>query len=206
MARFDASSAQCLVLTYKEGLLSAIAHDLELRVERFDLNIDDAPIAMRATLGATSLKVLTALRDGAPQPGALSEQDKQKIEHNIAEDVLFRKGGGCVFCHIEEKRTGGGDELDPLPVYKKTAIETRWFKHARFNHERHRMLDCTECHKAKESAKTSDVLMPTLEKCQNCHQPSVGVRSDCAECHNYHDRFTKHDLHKSMTIEKCLGR
>src|SRR5262249_4753209 len=72
-------------------------------------------------------------------------------QKEFAEDVLFTKGGGCVFCHIEEKRTAGGDELSPLPVYRKTALETRWLKHARFNHERHRMLNCSECHAAKES-------------------------------------------------------
>lgn len=127
-------------------------------------------------------------------------------QKEFAEDVLFNKGGGCVFCHIEEKRAGGGNELNPLPVYRETSIKKRWMEHARFNHERHRMLNCTECHPAKASAKTSDVLMPTLQSCQRCHNQAAGVRSDCAECHSYHDRKIKHDLHKSMTIEECLGR
>jgi len=37
----DASTAECLVFTEKEGLLSGVAHDLKLRVERFRLRIDD---------------------------------------------------------------------------------------------------------------------------------------------------------------------
>jgi hypothetical protein len=127
-------------------------------------------------------------------------------QKDFAEDVLFNKGGGCVFCHIEEKRTPGGGELSPLPVYRKTAIETRWLKHARFSHERHRMLHCSQCHEAKKSEKTSDVLMPALATCQECHKQSVGVRTDCTECHSYHDRTLKHDLHKSMTIGECLSR
>jgi len=35
--RVDASSAECLVLTEEEGLLSAVAHDLKMRVTQFEL-------------------------------------------------------------------------------------------------------------------------------------------------------------------------
>ncbi len=34
MTALDAATAECLVLTEKEGLLSAAAHDLKIRVER----------------------------------------------------------------------------------------------------------------------------------------------------------------------------
>jgi YceI-like domain len=85
---FDASNAECLVLTYKEGLLSAIAHDLEIRVERFDLDIDEAPLAVRARFDAASLKVIGALHDGAAQPGSISESDRHKIERTILDEVL----------------------------------------------------------------------------------------------------------------------
>jgi hypothetical protein len=88
---FDSASAECLVFTYKEGLLSAIAHDLEIRAERFDLDIDDATLAVRARFDATSLKVVTAVHDGAPQPNALSDSDKQKIQGNINDDVLHSR-------------------------------------------------------------------------------------------------------------------
>ena len=91
MPHFDASTAECLVLTYKEGLLSAIAHDLEIRVERFDLDVDEVPLAVRARFDAASLKVIGALRDGAPQAGALGESDRQKIERTIASEVLHAR-------------------------------------------------------------------------------------------------------------------
>jgi polyisoprenoid-binding protein YceI len=79
---FDASSAECLVFTYKEGLLSAVAHDLQIRVERFDLDIEQAPLAVRARFDAASLKVIRA------EPDTLGESDKHKIEQTIADDVL----------------------------------------------------------------------------------------------------------------------
>jgi polyisoprenoid-binding protein YceI len=76
------------VFTYKEGLLSAIAHDLEIRVTRFDVDVEASPLSVRARFDAASLQVVGAVRDGAVQPGALSDADKRKIEHTIAAEVL----------------------------------------------------------------------------------------------------------------------
>ena len=87
MPRFDQGTATCLVLTYKEGLLSPIAHDLRLEVTRFWIETDtDAP-SVRAELDAASLRVQTAMKDGRPHAG-LSDKDKREIEKNIREDVL----------------------------------------------------------------------------------------------------------------------
>lgn len=85
MPHFDASSAECLVLTYKEGLLAAIAHDLEIRVERFDMDVEEAPLAARARFDAGSLKVIRALT------GSLSESDQHKIEQTIVDEVLHAR-------------------------------------------------------------------------------------------------------------------
>lgn len=47
--RFDAGSADRLVFTGRAGLLSAIAHDLKLRVGRFEIKVgaDSASILRR---------------------------------------------------------------------------------------------------------------------------------------------------------------
>lgn len=124
-----------------------------------------------------------------------------------SEQVLFQKGGGCRLCHVEEKkRPVNGAELTGLPVFERTNSLSRWMPLARFNHEKHRMLNCTECHDARTSKKTSDVLMPGIESCRKCHNPTVGVRHDCAGCHNYHDRTINHDRHKSWTIQETIGK
>jgi hypothetical protein len=85
---FDQRSAECTVLTFKEGLLSAVAHDLMIKVTRFDVDIDETSLAVTARFDATSLQVVTAMHAGAPQPGALGDSDKRKIEENILSDVL----------------------------------------------------------------------------------------------------------------------
>ncbi len=89
MARFDDSTAKCFVLTYKEGLLSALAHDLRIRVGRFTLDADES--AVKAVFDASSLRVETALKDGADAPGTLSAKDIAEIEGNIVNDVLHSK-------------------------------------------------------------------------------------------------------------------
>jgi polyisoprenoid-binding protein YceI len=119
---YDASSAECLVLTYKEGFLSAIAHDLAIRVESFDLDIDEGTVAVRARFDAASLRVVSAQKDGAPQPDALSDGDKQKIEHSIAVDVLHvREHATIVFTSSAVVPEGDGYRIaGALTLHGKT--------------------------------------------------------------------------------------
>lgn len=76
------------MLAYKEGLLSAIAHDLLLRVGRFELDVEPDASAVRGRFQSGSLQVVDALVDEAPRAGVLSDADKRRIESNIANDVL----------------------------------------------------------------------------------------------------------------------
>jgi polyisoprenoid-binding protein YceI len=85
---FDAQAAECLVFTHKEGLLSAIAHDLRIAVTRFTIDVDEDQRSIKARFDAASLRVLSAMRDGQPAPELLSEADHRKIEQNIQKDVL----------------------------------------------------------------------------------------------------------------------
>lgn len=88
MARFDPGNAECFVLTYVKGALSAVGHDLKLRVETFQVNVDDEEQSIRATFDPGSLRVENAMKRGEDAPGALSERDKKKIHGNVREDVL----------------------------------------------------------------------------------------------------------------------
>ncbi len=76
------------VFTFKEGLLSAIAHDLEIAVDRFRIEWDDARTKLTATFDARSLRVLHPVVRGAPSPSSLSSRDLRKIEENIQREVL----------------------------------------------------------------------------------------------------------------------
>ena len=88
MPRHDSNDAQCFIFTFKEGLLSPVAHDLRLRVARFSIDVDDATSSVVASFDANSLTVDTPMKDGAENPSALSAADKQKIAGQIRDDVL----------------------------------------------------------------------------------------------------------------------
>jgi predicted CXXCH cytochrome family protein len=68
--------------------------------------------------------------------------------------------------------------------------------HARFNHTAHRVLGdkkgvdaCLACHAAARSHEPTEVLLPKIETCLDCHADySVASRApmQCANCHEYH--------------------
>jgi YceI-like domain len=88
MRTLDASTVECQVFTYKDGALSSLAHDLELKVTRLTLELDDVqPSKLLARLAADSLVVLHALKDGRPT-AQLSAADRRKIEKTVVSDVL----------------------------------------------------------------------------------------------------------------------
>ena len=76
MGHWDASNAEILVYTYREGLLAAVGHDLCLTVTRWqaDVGADDT---MTVEIDAASLRA-----------SGVSADDARKIEGNAANDVL----------------------------------------------------------------------------------------------------------------------
>ncbi|MBL4682746.1 MAG: cytochrome c3 family protein [Pseudomonadales bacterium] len=58
-----------------------------------------------------------------------------------------------------------------------------------FKHESHKNMQCDGCHDAKYSGEASDVLMPDLVSCRNCHggEGASGLlKSTCVTCHDFH--------------------
>jgi hypothetical protein len=112
------------------------------------------------------------------------------------EPGLFKQR--CEYCHTVVKGAGSVPEIVP------TAIPSRWLPHARFDHGVHRPVACVECHKAVTSTETKDVLLPTMTTCRECHQ-KVGARTDCVECHRYHDKTKERDPDGPFKIRELLS-
>ena len=113
-----------------------------------------------------------------------------------AESVLFKPR--CEFCHTLTYAP------DKLPDVALTAIPIRWLPHSTFDHGVHRMVACTECHKATQSQKTADVLLPSIATCRECHRTAGGARSGCVECHLYHDKTQERDLNGPFTVRELV--
>jgi polyisoprenoid-binding protein YceI len=86
MLNFDASTAEVLVFTFKDGLLSPMAHDLKIRVHRFTVEVEGDAIS--ATFEADSLKVESVRKDGADAHSLMPDAAFTEIEKNIKGDVL----------------------------------------------------------------------------------------------------------------------
>jgi hypothetical protein len=88
MARYDAYNSECLLFSFKDGLLARLAHDLKLQVERFSIEVDDTTHQIKAAFDPSSIAVVCAMADGRDNPSTLSKGDKKKIYDNVTKDVL----------------------------------------------------------------------------------------------------------------------
>lgn len=88
MRTHDARDAELLVFTFKEGLLSKVAHDLKIRAQRFELRIGD-DLSLDLRVDVRGLRVVQAMVDRREAPELLSSKDKSKIEDTLcSKDVL----------------------------------------------------------------------------------------------------------------------
>lgn len=74
------------IFTFKEGLLSALAHDLQLILRTFDIELDQGTITARFEL--ESLLVEGAVKGGRLNQRTLSPSDCAKIRKNALNEVL----------------------------------------------------------------------------------------------------------------------
>jgi len=134
-----------------------------------------------------------------------------RVARNATEWVQFRTDDAewllwsktCKQCHSLSPDGG------PLPVVAKSNLTARWLSHARFDHHAHRMMTCNACHgNTLNSRETSDVLLPGIQTCQQCHRedkPKDAAEGRCFECHQYHD-WTKAKRTKGrFTIPELRG-
>jgi hypothetical protein len=77
---------QVHVFTFKEGLLSRMAHDLRLHVEKFTIAREGDDMIGR--FDANSIVVDGTVRNGALDRDELSAADRKKIEKTIRNEIL----------------------------------------------------------------------------------------------------------------------
>lgn len=100
----------------------------------------------------------------------------------------------CKTCHAVS-RDGG--------AWKIAAIRPNhaWMPRANFDHKVHLHVKCAGCHEVAASKKASDVAMPAIAKCRECHGGSKPapdkITSNCLLCHGFHD--ARHPWDPSFT-------
>ncbi|AOW78260.1 hypothetical protein A3Q34_16265 [Colwellia sp. PAMC 20917] len=103
--------------------------------------------------------------------------------NQAAIDIFERQA--CDVCHVVTK-----DESNDIPWQVEPVVLTkRWLPKADFTHDSHQTMVCLDCHNASSSELSSDVLIPDIENCRDCHG---GVESEnlipntCIDCHGFH--------------------
>ncbi len=112
-------------------------------------------------------------------------------ESRTAEKELFTKTA-CFVCHdafpkFPKDKTATNSHFQVV----KPRVPEVWLRKAIFSHGAHEEVSCESCHNGvRSSSKTSDVLLPSIKACKDCHshESKQGfVKSDCILCHSYHD-------------------
>lgn len=88
MQRFDESTAVCQIFTYREGLLSPLAHDLRIAVGSFAVEVGGSEHFIEASFDGRSLRADCAIVDGKERRDLLSQRDRDEINDIIAREVL----------------------------------------------------------------------------------------------------------------------
>jgi hypothetical protein len=106
-----------------------------------------------------------------------------------AADLFERRA--CVNCH-EVSRTP--DTAMPWHV-EPVKLTARFYPHSVFSHKAHETAEggCAACHDASESELATDVLLPGIETCRDCHGSALARHNDasqtpstCILCHGFH--------------------
>jgi predicted CXXCH cytochrome family protein len=103
-------------------------------------------------------------------------------------------GRGCVSCHevIDSRARDIHDRFQVIPVH----LTQNYFEKARFSHRAHAVQKnltgdaaCLSCHKANDSKDSSQVMIPDVDNCLQCHSDRYvkdQVTVQCVSCHSFH--------------------
>ena len=173
----------CHQLQFDKRFAESAPHDTPaavqaLVVRRFRQYIATHPAELHITNSDPNLPA----RPFPVSPRVLTPE--QWVAERVAESeqLLWRKT--CMQCH-----TMSFPASQSFPLVANSNITVRWFQHGVFNHDKHRLLRCEECHTAaRTSQETSDILLPGIKTCEQCHHSGgEAAEARCFECHTYHD-------------------
>lgn len=128
------------------------------------------------------------------------------IEARVADaaENLFEKQT-CTVCH---EITAVADAEVPWKVLP-VRISEAWYPLSDFSHEGHKNMECDGCHLARDSEVATDILMPDIANCRQCHGGEDAenlLASNCITCHKFHldDQAPMGNGHGSSVMSDIL--
>jgi hypothetical protein len=127
-------------------------------------------------------------RPGQPPQSQQEKQEALAWARERAEQAARTvfTGKACVTCHTITAPSGPDTDWAVAPV----RVSGAWYVDSKFPHDRHTTMVCEDCHSdAAKSARASDLLIPGIANCRQCHggaDADAKVQSTCIDCHDYH--------------------
>lgn len=145
---------------------------------------------MRADLLAMDRAPRSAITTGRRRPGEIGDSSRATypnfgppVRNYTSIARAMSKDGVCGECHYAISTPQG-------PGVMPVNLQSRYMLNGRFDHIDHRQEKCESCHKATTSSSASDLLLPGIATCRECHGGQADAKADvpssCAMCHSYH--------------------
>jgi predicted CXXCH cytochrome family protein len=152
-------------------------------IEEFysNLALKGVPDSFQKAFGIPGEGLERRTGEATPEQRRAAYELAARKSRQVAADLFEKRV--CKTCH----EVSAGPEWRIAPVL----VNSHWMPHARFDHKVHAQAGCTSCHDVERSKLSSDVAMPTIAKCRECHggpRPAMEkVMSNCLLCHGFHD-------------------
>lgn len=190
--QMEAHCASCHSLKFDErDPSSAVPHgDLNAVFRKLQEHFSSEFLSQDKASGSAGVAHLQ--RPGRSSHTLSPEEDRRAREWvdsqslRIARELLEKRV--CADCHevLHDSNAAGFAQWRIVPV----RLTTRWMPRAQFDHAKHSGEKCTSCHEtAMDSEATSDILLPRIARCRQCHGGAAAaakVSSDCVMCHAFH--------------------
>jgi hypothetical protein len=198
-ATYAKNCIACHGLQFDKRFAESVPHDMPAVVHAFLVQKFQQYIASHPA----ELRVTGLDRDLPQKPSPVPVRvltPQQWVAERVGESEQLLWGKTCKQCHALSYSAG-----NELPTVAKSDITARWMPHANFNHDRHQMVKCTQCHAALTSQETADVLLPGIATCEKCHHTGKdSAESRCFECHTYHDWTKAKEVKGTITLSRLL--
>lgn len=194
-ASYSKHCAACHTLLFDKRFAEGVPHDTPEIVHAFVVKKFQEYIAAHpAELRESASTVALPAKPLPVSPRLYTPQQWVDTRVAEAEQLLWSKT--CKQCHLLTPRTSAA-----IPAVAKSNITVRWFQHAVFDHDQHRLASCETCHtQARSSHETADILLPGIHTCRQCHHSGPeGAESRCFECHDYHDWSKEKEISRVLT-------
>lgn len=123
-------------------------------------------------------------RPGDYAEGGIYYGNFSRVTPSVLRSSAMSEDGICGECHLPGNPAQGA--LSVAPVTQRD----RFMLHGWFDHAAHTQETCSSCHAAETSGSATDLLLPDLASCQDCHEGEASrtaeVPSTCSMCHSYH--------------------